>query len=448
MDDTTSYELSDMDKLGMRKTVKLFIVYELQPTVAQDNLTTSLVEGVKHAVSQLPFMAGCIQVQDSGKMCIATTPGSQVEIKTRQFEPTEHKSLSALAASGFHPNDLDPSQLLPEEPKDKNPVCTLQLSFIEGGLILGFSMKHAAGDWNSINTFLSLVCQSSKAYNEGQAMPTYTADLNRAPYNTSSSDLEISREELEEKLPSFYIAEVGSLKFNMPPASKSGIYKILDRSVQHLKAECTPFLTGINYISSYDCISALVWTAVTRARLSLHPERSNSPSRLVHPIDVRTRDPEGKSSEEYFGNAAIAAQAGPLTAGTIVSGGARGLALAASSIRRSICSVNMSSIGYMTALMKSVSPGETVVPRADFAGMDLLMNSWYSGTADNYDLGAAAPAAVRLPMPMAGAGMILPNFLRGESRGHEVYLELAVDEHGLLRKDEEFLKYFEVVAWK
>jgi hypothetical protein len=107
----------------------------------------------------------------------------------------------------------------------------------------------------------------------------------------------------------------------------------------------------------------------------------------------------------------------------------------------------MSSIGHMTSLMKSLAPGEIIGSRADFTDMDVMMSSWYSGTAEKYNIGAdAVPVAVRLPSTMAGASIILPNFSHGGTRVFEVYIELAVEEHELLRKDAEFLKYFEIVA--
>ncbi|KAJ5172158.1 hypothetical protein N7492_004751 [Penicillium capsulatum] len=446
MDDSITYELSDLDKLGMRKTVKLFIFYELQPATNQNKVISSLIEGVKNATAQLPFMAGGIQVQESGKVCIVTNPGRQIQITTRQFKSTKHKSFPALGTAAFHPNDFDPSQLLPEEATDKMSVCALQLSLIEGGLVLGFSMNHAVGDWTSINTFLSLVCQSGRASYEGLTMPTYTADLNRAPYNLTSSNSTMSRMELQEKLPSFYITELSSLKLNAPPTSKSGLYKIRDSSIQQLKVECTPFLRDVDYISSYDCISALIWMATIRARLALHPEKSKSPSRFIHPIDVRTRDPENTTSERYFGNAVIAAQAGPLKAGSVVSGGTDSLALVASCIRKSISSVDISTIGYMNSLVRSISPGETMASRADFADMDLMMSSWYSGMVDRYCIGGAISVVLRVPAPMAGTAMILPNASRAGMREYEVLVGLVEDEHDVLRTDVEFLKYFEIVA--
>jgi hypothetical protein len=436
MEEAIKYELSDMDKMGIRRTVKLYIVYALQPTVQLDNLIASLLAGVRNATSQLPMMAGVIEVDDSGRAYIATAPGSQIEVNIRRFESMEHNN----------PNDMDSTQLLPEEPRDKKSVCALQLSAMSGYLIIGFRMNHAAGDWSSIDTFLSLVCQSSNAHQEDLKMPTYTPDLNRSPYNASPSDT-LSRIELQEKLRMFYIMELSEFKPKPPPTSKSGIYRISEAEIKQLKAQCTPFLSEVDYITSYDCTSALVWTAITRARLHLHPEKATSLSRFVHPIDVRSRDSENKSSERYFGNAVIAAQGDPVQAQKLISDGDRSLAKTASLIRQSISTIDMSSIGHMTSLMKLLAPGEILGSRADFTDMDVMMSSWYSGTAEKYNIGAGAvPVAVRLPSTMAGASIILPNFSHGGTRVFEVYIELAVEEHELLRKDAEFLKYFEIVA--
>lgn len=432
----------------MTKSVRVFIFYELQPTIDLNKLITSIMEGVKNATGQLPFMAGNFQVQDSGKLCIVTPPGSQVEVNIRQFESTEHKSLSALARDSFSPNDLVLPQLLPEEPEPaaKNPVCALQLSLVECGLFLGFRMNHAAGDW-SINTFLSLVCQSSKAHQDGLDMPTYTPDLKRAPYNAPASDPTNSRQALLDRLPMLYVMEKSQCKPKPPTFSQSSIYKISEQSIQQLKAHCAPFLSEVEYITSYDCISALLWTSIKRARLHLHPKKTTSPSRFVNPIDVRTRDLENRSSEQYFGNAVIASQAGPLTAQALISDLYRGLAVAATLIRQSIYSVNLSSISHMTSLMASLFPTETLGSYADFTDMDMFMNSWYSGSAEKYDIGAASvPIAFRPHSSATGACLILPNFSRGTTRVFEVLVQLAVEEHELLRKDAEFLKYFEVVA--
>lgn len=445
------HELSDMDKMGIAKHVKVFLLYELQPSVNQDQLVSSMKEGVRNATSQLPIMAGRLQSDAAGKPYIVTEPGSQVEVSIRQLEPQEHKPLSELAKDAYAPNSLDPTRLLPseEELAAKNPVCTLQLSFIEGGLILGFRMNHGVGDWVSMDRFLSLVCQSSKAWHEGILMPAYTPDLNRTPYNAPTMDASISRQERLANLPAFHIIEKSQFKPTMPPPFHSSIYKISEQETQQIKTQCGPYSDGVEYISSYDCISALLWTSITRARIQLHPEKANSETRFVHPIDVRTRDPENKTSAEYFGNAVIGSQAGPLPASELVAEGdrRRGLATAASLVRQSISSVSVSTISHMTSLLTSLPPTEMLLPQANFTDMDMFMNTWYSGNADKYILGAGSvPVAFRVHSPMSGSCVILPNFSRGSTRVFDVCLQLTADEHELLRKDAEFRRYFEVVA--
>lgn len=128
---------------------------------------------MKNAVRHFPFIAGDIEYEENGKPFILTTPGERTDfLVVRHLSSAEHKSFSAMSSGAFSPADLDPEKLLPTLPTDKKPVCALQLSFIEGGLILGFTMNHVAGDWGSMDAFLSLLCQSSKAYQENIEMPT------------------------------------------------------------------------------------------------------------------------------------------------------------------------------------------------------------------------------------------------------------------------------------
>jgi hypothetical protein len=449
MAEIKTYELSDLDKMGFTKTVKVFICYELQPTVHPDELISSVVEGVRTATRQFPFMAGALEFQQSGKLCIVVSPESQVKVNIRRFGSTEHKPFSILAKNSFSSNDLDFIQLLPEEENGQNSVCALQLSLIQGGLILGFRMNHAAGDWASINTFLSFVCQSTKAHRDGLEVPKYTPGLNRAPYNTPAPDPSVSRQDLLESLPMFYVMDKSEFKPPPPPPPfQSKIYKINEPIIQQLKARCAPFLGEVDYVTSYDCIAALVWRSITRARLQVHPAKVISPSCFIHPIDVRTRDPENRTTKNYFGNAVVGCQVGPVTAEELVSDGDKEFATAATLIRKSISTVSLSTVGHMTSLIGSLSPTETLGSRADFSDMDVFMNSWYSGKAENYDIGAGSvPLAVRLDASMAGAcAMILPNFSCGGERLFEVFVQLPVEEQDLLGKDAEFSKYFELVV--
>jgi hypothetical protein len=448
MAETLKYELSDLDKGGFLKEVTIVMFYEKPPTVKSEKLISSMKEGLTNTIDQLPFMAGELQFEQTGKLCIIKSPESQLKLEVDQADLAQYKSLSALAQSSFAPDAVDLTQFLPRAPEHKKPVCALKLNIIEGGLVLGLRVNHAAGDWSSIDRFLSLVCQSCKANQDGLETPTYTPDLNRAPYNTPVDLSNYSRQVSLESLRIFYVMEKSQLKTPSSTPSQPKIYRISDEAIKDIKDQCSPYLTDVKFVSSYDCISALVWTSITRARLHLHPEKKASPSRFIHPIDVRTRDSEHKTSAQYFGNAVIGVQAGPLEAQVLVSNGNQGLATAATFIRQSINSVDITSISHMTSLISLLAPTETLGSHADFTDMDVFMNTWHSGSTEKYDLGAGVvPVALRVHAPMPGAcAVILPNFSRGSVRVFDVHLQLTAEEHELLKQDADFVKYFELVA--
>lgn len=451
MAETKTYEVSDFDKAGFTKNVKIFICYDLQPTANRDELISSITEGAKHATQQLPFLAGIFKFEESGKLSIVTTPASQLAVNVRTFDESEHKSFSSLVRSSFASDDIKYSQIFDEQAEGKNTVCSLQLNLIEGGLILAFQMNHAAGDWTSINTALSLICQSTKAHRAGLELPTYTPDLNRGPFNAHVLDPPMSREQLLKSLPIFKVLKKSEFKMPPPPPpSPTKLYRITEQDTKQLKEQCAPFLGsyGLEYVTSYDCISALAWRAVTRARLQLQPQKISSSTRFVHPIDVRNRDPEKKTSEKYFGNAVIGCQAGPVDVQELVADGDEGLALAASLIRKSISTVSLFTIGHMTHLMQSLSATEMLGGTSDFTYGDLFVNSWYSAKAEQYDLGDGTnPVAFRKdPRIAASSVVLLPDFSKGGPRTFDILVQLTAEEHGFLKEDEEFLKYFEFVS--
>ncbi|BCS16231.1 transferase family protein [Aspergillus luchuensis] len=448
--DTRTYELSDLDKGGFTKTVKAVLFYDLQAaTVEPESVVSSLLEGVKHATRQLvPFMAGHLEFKESKRLCIVTSPNSTVEVSVRRYTGTECEPFHDLAQDSFSPSKLDLTHFLPKDPIAKHPVCLIQISLIQGGLAVGFRVDHAAGDWVSLSTFISLVCQSSKAHREGLDMPTYTPDLKRDPYNAPALDSTISQQDRLAQLPLFHIIEKSKFQFQPPPPIRAGIYRITEPTIQQLKARCTPHLDQVEYITSYDCISALLWRALTRARLHIHPDQVNTPSRFVHPIDVRSRDPEHKTSLQYFGNAVIGTLAGPVPATTLISTGDRGLAAAATKIRQSIQAVDISKIEHLTALQTSLADTEMLIPNADFAGMDLFMNTWYAGSAAKYDLGAATrPVAFRVQAGVPGAcAIILPDLSESDTRVFEVFVQAPEKEYEALVRDVDFIICFEQVA--
>ncbi|KAJ5573370.1 uncharacterized protein N7459_007797 [Penicillium hispanicum] len=439
-------ELSDLDRVTIPMMVKAFVVYELLPTVDLSSLISSLMEGLDDATRQFPFMAGSVQVDQCGKPYIVTVLGKGVQCIIQHFAPTESPSFSKLAAGSFCPTDMDETQLLPRLKLDEKPVCVLQLNIIDGGLILGFTMHHSAGDWVSMHSFLSLICRSCQARQNGLPMPLYTPDLNKSPYNGQFVDPETTKIGLLKKCPGYYVIDLKeSLAPKPSPPFQTCIYRTTASAIQHLKQQFTP-IKEVEYVTSYDCLSAILWKAITRARVQLRPEKSASQTRLLHPIDLRARDPEGRTSKRYFGNGVIPSQAGPLDVNVLLS--ERGLATASSMIRKSINLTSMASLQDLTLLAKTLEPTERLGYHADFHDLDILMNTWFSGRGEDFHIGGGSlPRAFRTHRPITGACcLVLPNFSPGDTRVYEVIVQLEVEQHSLLQMDTEFSKFFELVA--
>ena len=444
------YELSDLDRLAPPMMVKAFLLYEyeLSSTAHLDHLITSLREGLKNAILHVPFMEGRVQIDASGKPYIEASPDVYLELNIRHFSPTEHKSYGALVESSFAADDLDHVKLLPELPGGQQQVCMVQLNVIPGGLILGFEMHHAVGDWTSMDAFLSLICRSAKAYYRDLPTPVHRPDLNRAPFNAEETTIATSQTDMLDKCPGFSVIDTKALPVAdqpaPPPAVQTKIYRATDLSVQNIKQQCT-HLEGVNYITSYDCMAALLWTSITRARLIRHPEKHSSQSISANPINLRSRDPKNATSQDYFGNAALPSWVGPIDVQLLLAD--NGLSTAASLIRKSINASSMASIKDLARLVRSLSPSERLGIPMDFHNMDILMNSWYSGKAENYDIGTGSPYAFRTHRPNTGACcLILPNFSRSSTRVYEIFIQVPAVEHELLREDPRFSSCFELLG--
>jgi hypothetical protein len=442
------YELSDLDKVVWPTMVKAFLLYELSSTANLDQLIASLQEGLKNAVLHVPLMKGRVENDDSGKPHIKIAPEASSELSVRYFSSTEHKSYESLVDSSFSADDLDHLNLLPELPAQSMRVCVAQLNVIPGGLILGFAMHHTAGDWASTDALLSLICRGAKAHMHGLPMPVYIPDLNRDPFNGEETTASTSQKDLLDKCPGYFVVDMkafsGANQLPTPPAVQAKIYQATESSVQDIKQRCTP-LEGVDYITSYDCIAALLWTSITRARLHRHPEKLSLQSIAANPINLRARDPENATSQDYFGNAVYPSWVGPIDVQSLLSD--NGVSTAASLIRKSINSTTVASAKHLATLARSLLPSERLSFPMNFHNMDILMNSWYSGKAENYDIGTGSPYAFRTHRANTGACcLILPNFSHSSTRVYEIFIQLPAEEHDLLREDPGFSSCFKVLA--
>ncbi|ODM20625.1 hypothetical protein SI65_03678 [Aspergillus cristatus] len=377
----------------------LFLIYPTPPDFNLENTIISLKQSLANARNQIPLIASQLQFNNNTPSLI---PSKSIDLQVRNLSD-EHKPYSDLAAHSFAPTYLDREVLLSAE--DPSPVCRLQLNIIQGGLIFAFGANHIVFDLSSAHTVLSLLCRGSNIYNSNCSgeMPTYKADIRRDAFKASPQATSLSKKDLIQRLPTHRI-------INSPPVVPTStirgfLYEISEPAIQTLKDKCKPL--GVQYLSTYDCIVAWLWTSITRVRLA-ERQKTDSQSSFFHPVNLRNRFPVSVPNN-YIGNAVGVARAGPLDISCLL--GENGPSIAASQIRQSIQKVNMDIFSNLAALYQVLAPTEQLVLDMDtHTGMDLMLTSWYEIDKADYDFGWGTPQAVWIyNIAVAGRNVIFPN---------------------------------------
>lgn len=448
--------LSDLDLISPNSLVSSFLVYKLQPNDVK-LVEEALRRGLEFAAEQIPPLGANIHF-DNSKPRRRLSRGS-VKLKVRHFDLREHKSYDELAATSFQPRDLEQGRLVPLDAYDsveERPVLIAQLSFIPGGAILALGLNHIAADGFSRDIALTAICKASKAYMQGiEPVASATSfDFQRSRFAAPEGTLRTPKEQLISRAKDYFIIDAATRAATAKSAAaarsgitlssqnKTVIYTIQGASVDRLKKNCKPMI-GVEYLSTYDCVAAVLWRGLMRVRAQLKPHLHNDSSRMLHAVNLRGRATTG-ISKQYFGNAVKVVAAGPLPMPELL--GPDGLSLAASSLRKSIMETSLADIVDATALGAMTGPEESLafLPARGLADGDFMLSGWYFMNTGAYDFGMGPPAAVRPPdAGIPGFAFLFPDCERSDgSRVYEIYLTLPAVEQDLLGRDGEFSTWF------
>ncbi|KAL2167885.1 hypothetical protein VTG60DRAFT_672 [Thermothelomyces hinnuleus] len=444
--------------------VATFLTYELPPGSNLQLIVQSLQRGLDLAAKQLPTLAARIQFENNGKPRKQMTPGD-LKLQVKTFEPGQHKSYRELSYESFSLENFTDPRLLPEDPPGEpgeKAVCIPRLNIIPGGLILILSFSHIATDGWGRYLATALVCQCAK---EASGIPRFRFDFHRGPLAATPERVAIGKEQLAARLLDYRIISTAppAIDGNTAAAAHSGggmpndiprprlvTYRLGGDAAQRLKDSIRP-RDGAAYVSKHDCVVALVWRGVMRARAALNPKLRSDPdctSSLLHAVNLRQR---GRVvPENYFGNAITVVRAGPLRMRDLLDA-PDGLSMAASSLRKSVEDVNAitSEVADVTALGALMGPTKRLVymPKVKEHEDNFLISSTYFMNPAEYDFGLGPPRAARtLVPPVPGFAVVLPDCERQQhSRVYDIGLSLLSAEHYHLNKDEEFRRYFKIL---
>jgi hypothetical protein len=258
---------------------------------------------------QIPVLAGriCNSAERDGKVIIRILPNAKVNFSFCQytspdpFAPSTYVQLKAQQFPAVSETGLGFS-LLPSSPivADDSPVFVARANFIDGGLLLAFSVSHAIADGTSVGIIQKIWArhtrESQAALPDGLSPLPFDEDRARLFHDNGqrtlsttspwkicdrSSDPPLTLKMLK---PAVATQPVHDTALPIGPRCTKDIWYFSPEKLQELKQYAST-KDPSRWISTYDVVAALIWQRAALARCLHH--RGYPTARCCIPIDVR-----------------------------------------------------------------------------------------------------------------------------------------------------------------
>lgn len=309
------FPVSLLDCIMPRMLVPVTCTYQLDDGADKEALLGKICEGLRMLMGEYRFLAGALYEREDGGRPFVKRTASQatfdVHIQDMTITNPAFPSFAELAAAHFPASILD-DRLLPQPfvpspnpPAGEGvPAMVLQLNLIRGGLVMGMAIHHLLVDAKGLDALLARWAEHTRAIVD----PTRFSP----PQPLRSSDVDTAQLELGLDLTPGTVdcrkQAVPSLKYSpkAPPRSDveapemaQHIWHIPASKLAALKASAVPPAeegTSVQqqsqWVSTNDCITALMWRSIARARLAARGfsdlATDTRPMGLENSLDVRS----------------------------------------------------------------------------------------------------------------------------------------------------------------
>ncbi|KAK2680290.1 Transferase [Fusarium oxysporum f. sp. vasinfectum] len=449
------FQLSDLDHLMPKLYVHMVEIFELPQVVSKDSIVESLVTGLERTLVDYPILSGTLHFDnESRRIVVKKQAGSHLTLHIKDASPEDIPAFPVLDKHDFPVHLLDAPKVLPEQfvsphfPVPGSDISVIgpavggaQITFIEGGIIIGLAITHQVCDGPGFESLFTAWARYTAAAANGDSLNRFAASKSEIP-SRSILSLEnkpkLTAEELERLSAKFPIMKLR----DGPPAPPSS--RLQDASCQDSAG-----LEPGTWISTYDAILSIMWRATVRAKSRLLKPDPATPSKAVHAVNGRGRT-GFPISDRYIGTAITMPQSKTFTISEVLGDLETTLPVLAQAVRESTNSVNPE---YMSDLIKyAVGSSNLQWSELDMhwvLGLDCMAFDWHTMKSyENHDFGFGTPAALRWPHPnFEGFFFVLPSRAgvrnAGEDEGTEVCFGLEETCYAQLEKDGEFAKYAE-----
>lgn len=441
----------EIEYLGQQTLLKLFtpvcLCYSIDGRVKDSDVVEKLESGLTRLAESFPWVAGHIVTEgatekSSGVLRIRPFEKRPVLVVKDLRNNSNAPTMDALRNAGFPMKMLDESVVCPltTRPKSLNdvfPVLSLQANFIKGGLILSVVGAHNAMDFVGQGHLIHLF---SKACN-GQDFTKEELEWGNSVRTEIVPLLDNATDATNELGRPLRTSTSNFAPASNPDACVWRTFIFSKTSLEQIKVLANDTLpSSARFISTDDAVSALIWQAVTRARLPrLDPGEETICGRAC---DVRSYLNVSKCYPGVLQNMVYSI----FTFKQLVN---ESLGVIASDLRskldpstvarntQSIATYLSNTTNKNTSFTSSIEPSK-----------DIMLSSWakvdlYDKIDFNLDLGI--PEAVQRPdfVPVEGLLYLLPRKPNGD-----IYLVACLhqDDMNNLSADNVFLRYAQLLG--
>ncbi|KAJ4388658.1 hypothetical protein N0V93_006117 [Gnomoniopsis smithogilvyi] len=466
------FPVSILDCIMPRILVPVTCTYQLGNDVVKETLLSQICEGLRRLMGEYRSLAGALYEPVGGGRAFVKRTSSHanfvVHVQDLTITIPDFPSFAELKRRHFPASELDermlPGSFTPAPvppPGEGVPAMVVQFNLIQGGLIMGIAVHHMIVDARGLDKLIARWAAHTRSVIDS-ARFSIPLSIQNCDLDPAMLDLTISK--TGEKVIDYRKQAVASLKYapNAPPASdippsamEQHIWHIPASKLAALKASAAPVAGDDKqqWVSTNDCVTALMWRAVTRSRLGKHgvtsPKNDKRHLALENSLDVREAFRTIRSEgipEAYVGNVVMFSKATMPLCQLIAPETFRAVAV---KTREAIDTYRAWPTVQRAIDWISACPRGADV-EMDFhavGGLDFVTTSWRVLKAyERADFGFGPLAALRWATAVFdGYCFLYPTRPSGNSdEGMEIYMGLEKDCMKRLLLDEELARWAEV----
>ncbi|KAL1641919.1 hypothetical protein SLS58_005755 [Diplodia intermedia] len=282
------FPISVLDAVMRKISNPITLTYSLDEGADTDTIISNTCIGLQKLMKEYRFLAGCVHEDSKGNSYSKRTRDqTHFTVHIKDLRRTSYPSYSELSARHFPVSELENADLLPptftpfpELPADGSGIpCTLvQLNLIRGGLIIGLCVNHRFVDARGMDNILARWAAHTRPLFDAACAappPLDPAWLDRTPLTVPADapavDYRIPAVPSMRCMPDGVPLGAGVT----PDQMQSQIWHVPASKLKALKAlASSPDVDddddGGDWVSTNDCLTALMWRCITRSRLALH----------------------------------------------------------------------------------------------------------------------------------------------------------------------------------